>query len=474
MFRTFLCVLVVLVSACVLHAADPKSRVRAHETPPTVTDEFDPTVRVGTPTIQPVSPPSAPAALPRLVACLTLRQAENYALANQPLLAASQLRAQAEVQRVYEARSQFFPQLQANAVVVKAIDDDSRLAAIGGITNPTILSRQSDGGLLSQLITDLGRTYFLTTSARSSALSAAQRAEVARQELLFRVGQAYFAAQGAQALVSVADQTVSTNQVLLDRTHALEVSNLKSSLDVSFAQVGLAQARLLQIQATARLQEAFAELSASLGIGKKTDFSLEPLEVGPAPPGEVGPLIADAWAHRPDLLAARDDRDAAVRFAKAEHAAKYPTITAQGGAGVSPAREHSTLTESYGAAGINVSVPVFTGGLLTARAREASLHAQVAEKLLQDQETEAARDVYDAWVNAKTAYKSIAISQQLVTSAQEAFQFAQARYQAGTSSIVELSQAELQQIQAQITGATSRFDYQVRRRALDFQVGALK
>ena len=418
--------------------------------------------------------------LPRLVQrkpelCV---QAEDYALANQPRLAASQLRALwRKTQRVYEARSAVLSPgaSQCRWASRPKHDDNNRLAAINGITNPTILSAVSRTVcLLSQLITDFGRTYFLTTSARSNALSAAQRAEVTRQTLLFRVGQAYFAAQGAQALVSVADQTVSTNQVLLDRTHALAVSNLKSSLDVSFAQVGLAQARLLQIQARARLQESFAELSASLGIGKKTDFTLEPMEVGPAPPVEVGPLVADAWAHRPDLLAARDDRDAAVRFAKAERAANYPTITAQGGAGVSPAREHSTLTESYGAAGINVSVPVFTGGLLTARAREASLRAQAAEKFLEDQETEAARDVYNAWIDAKTAYEGIAISQQLVTSSQEAFQLAQARYQAGTSSIVELSQAELQQIQAQITGATSRFDYQVRRRALDFQVGALK
>ncbi len=152
MFRTFLCALVVLVSARALHAANPKSHVRVHETPPTVTDDFDPTVRPGTCTIQPVSPPPRPP----LAVRLTLRQAENYALANQPLLAASQLRAQAEVQRVYEARSALFPQLQANAVGVKAKDDGSRLAAIGGITNPTILSRQSDGGLLSQLITDFG------------------------------------------------------------------------------------------------------------------------------------------------------------------------------------------------------------------------------------------------------------------------------------------------------------------------------
>ena len=469
MNRSVFCLLLALAASGTLHAKPTPSRANVESS-----DDWSPEVRSTPGTIQPVPPPSAPSALPRVAKRLSLRQAEEYAVANQPLLAASQLRAKAEVQRVYEARSQFFPQLQGDVVGVAAKDDSVRLAAIGGITNPTILSRQSDGGVLSQLITDFGRTYFLTTSARANALSAAQRTEATRQTLLFRVDQAYFAAQGAQALLGVSDQNVSTNQMLVDRTHALFVNALKSSLDVNFAEVGLAQAKLLQIQARARVQESFAELSAALGIGRKTDFTLEPVEVGPAPPGDVGPLVADAWAHRPDLLAARNDRDAALRFAKAERAAQYPVVSAQGGAGISPARKDNDLPGSYAAGGININIPVFTGGLLTAREREAFLRAQAAEKLLQDQETEAARDVYTAWTDAQAAYQAIALTGQLVTSAQQAFQLSQARYQAGTSSIVEVSQAELQQIQAQITAATSRFDYQVRRRALDFQLGALK
>ena len=469
MNRLVLCALLTFAVGGSLHAQPkpPRSRVD-------YPDDWSPEVRPAAGMIQPVSPPSARVALPPVAPRLSLRQAENYAVANQPLLAASQLRARAEVQRVYEARSQCFPQLQGDFVGVAAKFDDSRLAAIGGITDPTILSRQSDGGVLSQLITDFGRTYFLTTSARANALSAAQRAEMTRQTLLFRVDQAYFATQGAQALLSVANQNVSTNQVLVDRTHALFVNALKSSLDVNFAEVGLAQAKLLQIQAEARGQESLAELSAALGLGRKTDFTLEPVAVGPAPPGDVAPLIAGAWAHRPDLLAARDDRDAALRFAKAERAAQYPVISAQGGAGVSPARKNNELPGSYAAGGVNINIPVFTGGLLTAREREAFLRAHAAEKLLQDQETEAARDVYTAWTDARAAFQAIGLSEQLVTSAQQAFQLSQARYQAGTSSIVEVSQAELQQIQAQIQASTARFDYQVRRRALDFQMGALK
>jgi outer membrane protein len=426
-------------------------------------------------TVQPVTPPSGSMTLPSLPSRLTLQEAENYALAHQPMLAASELRAEAETQTVYEARSQFFPQIQASAVAVKSLDDSSRIAALpGGITDPTILTRQSDGGVISQLITDFGRTYFLTRSARSNALSAAERTESAREDLLFRVDQAYFAVQGAQALLQVADQTVSTNQVLVDRVKALAGASLKSNLDISFQQVTYAQARLFQLQARARLQEAFAELSAAMGLGEKVEFTLEPLPLDPLPKGDSGPLIAEAWARRPDLLAARAERDAAMEFAKAERAAHFPVISAQGGGGYNPGTANKDLPENYGAAGVNVSVPVFTGGLLTAREREAALRAQAAEKDLADLETEAARDVYDAWIDAKTAYEGISVSDELLSSANEAFQLAQSQYQVGSSSIVELSQADLQQIQAEITAATSRFDYQVRRRALDFQTGTLK
>jgi outer membrane protein len=424
--------------------------------------------------IEPQNPPSAPGGLAPLPAVLTLHEAEDYAVAHQPELAASMLRADAETQQVYEARSQFFPQIQAEAVAVKARDDDSRLAALGGITNPTILTRESDGGLISQLITDFGRTYFLTTSARANALSAADRAEYVRESLLFRVDEAYYAAEGAQALLEVANQTVSTNQVLLDRVNALARAKLKSSLDVSFQEVNLAQARLIQIQAQGRVQEAFAELCASLGLAAKVDFTLQPTDLDPPPSDSAGPLIAEAWAHRPDLLSARADLDSAMRFAKAETAARLPVITAEGGVGINPVTVNHDLPPDYAAAGLNFSVPIFTGGLLSARSREAALRAQAAEKDLEDLETEAARDVYNAWIDAQTAFDGIAVTDQMVQSARKAFQLAQSRYQAGASSIVELSQADLQQIQAEIEAATSRFDYEVRLRTLDFQMGTLK
>ena len=57
---------------------------------------------------------------------------------------------------------------------------------------------------------------------------------------------------------------------------------------------------------------------------------------------------------------------------------------------------------------------------------------------------------------------------------EDAFDLAQARYQNGASSIVELNQAQLNKISAEITFANTKYEYLLRRSALNFQTGLLR
>jgi outer membrane protein len=68
-----------------------------------------------------------------------------------------------------------------------------------------------------------------------------------RADVLLRLNEAYFAALKAQSVLQVAERKVKSRQLVADQTGALQKSNLKSSLDVSFANVDLAQAQLLLI-----------------------------------------------------------------------------------------------------------------------------------------------------------------------------------------------------------------------------------
>ena len=84
------------------------------------------------------------------------------------------------------------------------------------------------------------------------------------------------------------------------------------------------------------------------------------------------------------------------------------------------------------------------------------------------------RDVHIAWLNVNTAMEQLRTTEQLVRNAAEAYDLAKARYQIGSSSIVELSQAQLGLTSAQITAANARYNVFIQQADLNYEVGAMR
>ena len=127
----------------------------------------------------------------------------------------------------------------------------------------------------------------------------------------------------------------------------------------------------------------------------------------------------------------------------------------------------------YGAIGMNISIPIFNGGLFKARQTEAELKAKAAGAMVNDQQNRVIRDVRVAYLNAATAYDRMALTGELLDQAKLAMDLSQNRYDLGLASIVELSQAQLNLTSAQIANTTARYDYQAQRVEVDFQSGVL-
>jgi outer membrane protein len=258
--------------------------------------------------------------------------------------------------------------------------------------------------------------------------------------------------------------------LLLDRVTALAANQLKSELDVSFARVAYEEARLLQSRATNDLQAAFARLSNLLGYREAKTFALTDVDSTTNSLGEASPFIQAALAHRPDLARLRDERDAALKFAKAEQALFYPTVSAFGTVGDIPVHDEH-LPDNYAAAGLNLNLPLFNGFNNTARKREAAFRAKAADETLREAENEAISDVRVAWLNVTNARERLEIQRQLSTTALSAFDLADARYRAGSSSMVELSQAQLNLTSAEIALASARYELLIQQAVLNFQAG---
>jgi outer membrane protein len=403
---------------------------------------------------------------------LTLSDARELALKNHPQIAAADYRALAAREVTRESRAGFFPQVNLYGSAVGADATDTRIEA-GGLNNPSVFNRAAGGVGLSQLITDFGKTANLTATARLQAQAESENANATREQVLLRVDVDYFATLQAQAVMNVAQQTLDTRQLLLDQVTVLASNKLKSDLDVSFARVALEEGRLLIQRAQNDFDASMASLSAGLGYRELHRFRLIEQQLPVlADTNDVSGLIDTALRQRPEILALQNRHDAASRFARAQRDARLPVLSAVGVAGGSPIHD-DRLPDDYAAGGLQLNVPIFAGGLYVARQREAELRASADAELLRALEDDVIRDVRIAWLNLNNARERLRTTGQLVDHANDAFQLAQARYKAGSSSIVELSQAQLELTSAQIAETNARYDVLIQEANVNFQIGSL-
>ena len=402
---------------------------------------------------------------------LSLKDAEALAIKNNPQVSVSRLNALASQQVTREVRSGLWPHARIDLTGVDAAEN-SRIAA-GGLNNPIIYERAAVGTTVSQLITDFGHTSNLVASARLSAKAEDQNAVATKEQVLVAVAQAFYNALQNRAILKVAQQTVDSRQLVVDQVGALTRSKLKSDLDLSFANVNLAQAQLLLLDAQNNDQAAIASLSAILGYTTLQNFQLaEETEPLVPPASDVNQLIGVAFNQRPELMALQFQSQSDEKLRRAQRDELFPTISALGAVGDTPVR-NDHLSNWYGAVGVNVAIPVFNGFLFNAREREASLRQQASDERLRDMRDRIARDVRTSWLEATTAYQRVSVSQQLLNQANQALDLASTRYKLGLGSIVELSQAQLQQTQAQISNAQAAYGYRLASSVLLYQTTGL-
>jgi len=406
-----------------------------------------------------------------LAQTLTLAEAEQTALRNNPRIGSATLTAQAAEQQINQANSAARPTL--NGYVTGAGAEIGRSIAAGALTTSSISNRAASGLAISQMVTDFGRTTNLTQTARLRAAAQGKNTVTTRAQVLLEVRQAYFQALGAESVLKVAQAAVSSRQLTLRQIRALNQAQINSTLDVSFAEVALSEVELALYQAENDSREARARLSAAMGYPDERTFTLA--DEGVATPLDVDPagFIGTALQERPDLQALRLNRDASQRFAEAERRLRYPSITALASGGVIPVRDH-TLHDTYAAAGINVTLPFLNGGLFSSRYAEAQLRSQAVDKDVQDLTVQISRDVRIAWLEANNSFRRLGLTDRLQAQASEALRLAQARYDAGLGSIIELTQAQLTQTQAQIEASRAKYDFLSRRAVLDYTTGAIR
>jgi outer membrane protein len=403
---------------------------------------------------------------------LTRTEAEQMAIKNNPRVSVAHLLALAQHQVVREIRSGELPTATAD-ITTEDAKSGSRISA-GSLTASRLIEHAGAGGGFTQLITDFGKTRNLVAYAKLQEKAQNANLLATTEDIVLAADQAFFSALQARALLSVANDDVRARQVTATQVSELTKNKLRSTLDLSFANVNLSQAKLLQLDAQNNVDSTMAALDAVLGLDRQVAYDLvddtAPLS---APSADLDELVNSAIRQRPDLQSLNLNQQAALSYSRAQRDQMLPTIAAAGTAGAVPVRPGEFYTTSWwGGIGINMSIPIFNGFLYSAQAKEASIRAQAASEQSRDLRDRIVRDVRTAWLASTTAYQRVTVTAELLQQANLALQLAQARYKLGLSSIVELSQAEFQQTDAAIGNTDAQYQYRLALATLNYETGA--
>jgi outer membrane protein len=400
---------------------------------------------------------------------LSLQDARDAAMRTHPRIAAANFTALAAHAGVQSADAAYYPQLTGVGTSAWARHDVAPLAA-GALSNSSVFDRTAVGIQGTQLITDFGRTNNLVAEARFNALAQDRVLDEAKQEILLAVDQTFFSILQAQAIEHIAIETVSSRQTVVDQVSALARHQLRSDLDVGFANVSLEEGRLLLAQANDEVSRGYIELSQLMSDDQVRMRPLRKESIALTAIPEVSDLIRAAQRGNPRLAQLQAQRNALYRQARASADQQLPTVSVVGAAGYI-LRHDTHLPDNYAAAALNLSVPLFNGFAYTSQRDQFMLQAQAVDKTLADEQARLESEIRIAVERLSYLKQNVTVSGRLSEQAHRAYALADARYRLGSSSIIEWNQAQLNQTEADIGLTRASYDFRIQEATIDFYLG---
>lgn len=426
---------------------------------------FLPAAEEATEEAAPEATEAAEAAAPE-VQPLTLAECAAIALANNPQLAAAAHGLQAAQARVGQAKAAQQFTFDANLV-------RTQQGPVVSFTMPDPQTGQLQSVDISpdhrtDLTINMNKVLYAGGRLKAGVRIARQGVEVAqaevakaRQEVALRGAEAYLGLLKAQELRTVAEQAVAQAQEHLRLAQVNLEAGTVARYDVLRAEVEVANAQEQLVAAQNGVELAKAALNTAMGRPPDTPLEIVPLEpeIAPAPAFEES--RERAFAQRPELAALARNIAIARESITVAQAGTRPTLALQGTYHKQPS---TAFSEDYNwNVSVAVSMPIWDGGQARAGAQEARESVRQLQQTYELTRQAIELEVKQALLDIEAARQRIETTATAVTQAEESLRVARVRYEAGVSTHVELTDAELALTLARTNRVNALYDYALAR-----------
>lgn len=444
----------------------------------------------------------------------TLERAVSIALRNNRQLAVAQYDLEEANKQVSEAYGALFPEIDGFASMQRNLelpsaflpkifidpdaDPDELIAVTFGADN------QWNAGLtLTQPLFDAG--VFVGVGTAGSFRNLAREAlRGSAQGVATTTRIAYLNVLLAQEAVRVTQNSIERVRQTLDETRALNRAGLASDYDVLRLEVQLANIEPNLRRAENEAQKARRVLAIEMGLGETASAAafgeLHQIDLsrgaensedniallsfaGVPDAAELGrdELEVVALSNRTDILQATLQRDLEEARVKYERTQLFPSLSgffnwglqAQENGALNFFGENPDQRFTTSAVGVQLDVPIFSGGRRWNRVEQRKIGVRKAEERIGDLRQRAANDVKTVLADLTESRSRAEAQRQAVSQAQRGFDIVTTEYLAGTQPRLEVTEAELALRQAEQNYALAVYDYLVAQAQLDLAVGVV-
>jgi len=299
--------------------------------------------------------------------------------------------------------------------------------------------------------------------------------EGARQGLILRAAEAYFNLLGAQDSLTSAEATKRAISQQLNQTQQRFEVGLSAITDVHEAQAAYDLAVAAELAAQSEVDNARENLREITGRDPLVLAVLkEEVPLLPPEPAAIDQWVETAQQQNLSLLAF----EAAARAAREEmnrrQAGHYPTLDLVASHNYSDTTDYEFGSKrADNSLGVQVNVPIYSGGLTTAQTREARALYTQAQEALEQQRRATVRDTRSAYLGVTTGISQVLARKQALASAQTALEATQAGFEVGTRTIVDVLDAQRVRYTAQSDYLRARYDYLLATLRLKQAAGSL-
>ncbi|MDR6183469.1 TolC family protein [Asaia bogorensis] len=321
---------------------------------------------------------------------------------------------------------------------------------------------------LDYLLLDFGRTRARINEAKFQTLAANFGFSAVHQQLILDVISAYHSQQAAQAIVAASHHAVDNMALLLRAAQSRHEHGEATIVDVATAERNLAQARFDLDKAVDAEHGAHHALLEVTGLPATLPLEIEPMPVQALPqssPGQIRQLVDQALASRPDLLAdiarlrASDEAIAESKAALMPRVAFAGTMSGYLGAlktyGTGRSAPASAIAQPEAGAFLQVSWPIYQGGLRANAIHMAQSQHDAAEATLLKDRLSVERQVADSQDALETALAQVKSARVLNDAARTANEGASQAYAHGVGTMTDASAAAAALFEAQASLAVS-------------------